>query len=143
MKNSIDNEDWSDLEFFKDRGNRIGDSYVSISKLGTISFNVNFIRDNAEKIDGKTHVKLGYSSLNNGITITFVDKKEIDGSFTPFKITKSTNTSGASCASRSFFTKHAISPEIICGRYNASYETIKNRGKFFLLRLECEKTTNP
>lgn len=134
-------EEFSDIEFLKYKGSYTGENFIYISKKGLISFSAGFVRENLDRMKDKTHVKLGFSKSNNAITFRFVESKDIDGTFTPCKLINPSKENEFSARGRNFmalslFKANSIDLAAVTGRYQATYESILNHGKFYVIRLE-------
>jgi hypothetical protein len=134
-------EEFNDLEFFKYKGSYECKNFVYVSKKGTIRFSAGFVVENIDRMKDKTHVKLGYSKTNKALTFQFIESKDIDGSFTPMKLSKRTKDNALSSPGTCFiaislFKANSIDLTAVSGRYKATYESILNYGKFYVIRLE-------
>lgn len=136
-------EDWSDLEFFKDKGRVTSDSYVAVHERGTISFSTGFIKKNKSKVQNKTHIKLGYSKNMHALSIEFITEEDFDGTFRPLKLSSHTTSLYKYFSAHSYLKSKVDNYSDSVGRYDADFEKIANRGEFLIIRLESNNKNNP
>lgn len=127
--------DWSDIEFFLNKGVRKKNPFVSICR-DILRFNLSCIRENFSEND--TYIILSYSKKNHAISMQLTDDKDHEYGIKIYK-----HKTGWLLSIKSFLNHFGL--ENVSGRYTPTCVEIPNLGKRLVIYLDNKigDLTNP
>lgn len=132
---TANNEEWGDLEDFRQTRTRMTGPIITISENRIITLSVGFLRNAKEQLSGNTHTILSYSRARNAIVFRFVPDENLPGAIKISIRDITTNSSSGNLAAKSFFAFYSIDVDKYTGRYTAKLENIPGREPSWVLYL--------
>lgn len=129
MKRKGNVDSWDDVEFLIRKGARVANPKVTLTDHHTILFNAALYH--RAKLEGKTHVRIGYSEKKNAIVFDFTEDPKAEGAF---RLIPRRNTASTGC--RSFFNAYDLDAKKIAGRYIPHKERIPKVGLCWFIKLD-------